>query len=41
MKVVMLIPCLMLPNNRRANHSAMAFAKEHYNVDAFVVNDAE
>ncbi len=41
MKVVMLIPCLMLPNNKEANHDAMAFAQKHYPVDEFIVNDAE
>lgn len=39
MKVVMLIPALMLENNRKANHSAMAYAKEFYPVDEFIVND--
>ena len=41
MKVVMLIPCLMLDNNRKANHKAMQYAKEHYAVDEFIVNDQE
>lgn len=41
MKVVMLIPALMLENNRKANHAAMQYAKEHYHIDEFVVNDAE
>lgn len=39
MKVVLLIPCLMLDNNRAANHKAMRYAKENYNVDEIVVND--
>ncbi len=37
----MLIPCLMLDNNRKANHKAMQYAKEHYAVDEFIVNDQE
>nr|DAH56628.1 MAG TPA: synthase [Caudoviricetes sp.] len=41
MKVIMLIPCLMLPNNRQANHKAMQYARENYDVDEFVVNDQE
>lgn len=41
MKIAMLIPCLMLDNNRKANHAAMQYAKENYDVDAFIVNDAE
>lgn len=39
MKIVMLIPCLMLDNNRAANHKAMRYAKENYAVDEIVVND--
>ena len=42
MKIVMLIPCLMLPNNRKANQRAMRYAKEFYTgIDEFVVNDQE
>lgn len=41
MKVIMLVPCLMLDNNRKANHKAMQYAKEHYRVDEIVVNDQE
>lgn len=41
MKVIMLMPCLMLRNNRKANHAAMEYAKQHYPVDEIVVNDAE
>ena len=41
MKVIMLMPCLMLHNNRKANHAAMEYAKQHYPVDEIVVNDAE
>lgn len=40
-KVVMLIPALMLANNRKANHSAMTYGLENYPVDEFIVNDAE
>lgn len=40
-KIVMLIPALMLENNRKANHAAMAYAKDYYPVDEFIVNDAE
>ena len=39
MKIVMLIPALMQDNNRKANHSAMAYGKEFYPVDEFIVND--
>lgn len=39
MKVVMLTPCLMLDNNRAANHKALRYAKENYGVDEIVVND--
>lgn len=35
------MPCLMLDNNRQANHKAMQYAKENYDVDEFVVNDQE
>lgn len=42
MKVVMLIPCLMLQNNREANKKLMRFAKEYYKgIDEFIVNDQE
>lgn len=41
MKVVLLIPALMLNNNRKANHTAMAYALDNYPVDEIVVNDAE
>lgn len=39
MKVVMLIPCLMLENNRKANKKALRLAKEKYGADAYVIND--
>lgn len=39
MKVVLLIPCLMLDNNRAANMKALRYAKENYGVDEIVVND--
>ncbi len=35
------MPCLMLSNNRKANHKAMSYAKEFYDVDEIVVNDQE
>lgn len=41
MKVVLLVPALMLDNNRKANHTAMSYAIEHYPVDEIIVNDAE
>ena len=40
-KIVMLIPCLMLENNREANLKSMKLAKENYPVDEFVVYDQE
>lgn len=40
-KIVLLIPMLMLDNNRKVNNIAMDFALEHYTVDMIVVNDQE
>lgn len=41
MKIVMLVPCLMLETNRKANHKALRYAKEHYAVDEIVICDQE
>ena len=40
MKVVLLIPCLMLDNNRKVNNEAMEYAKQ-YGCNEIVVNDSE
>ena len=40
-KVMILIPCLMLENNRQANHISMEYAKENYPVDKIVIYDQE
>lgn len=41
MKIVMLMPCLMLENNRKVNNQALDYALEHYNVDLIAINDQE
>ena len=40
-KVVMLIPCLMRDYNREANHKAMAYALQNYELDEYVVDAQE
>ena len=41
MKIVMLMPCLMLDNNRKVNNQALDYALEHYAVDMIAINDQE
>ncbi len=41
MKVVMLMPALMMENNRKVNNSALDYALQHYDIDLFVINDQE
>lgn len=41
MKIVMLMPCLMLENNRKVNNQALDYALEHYNVDLIAINAQE
>lgn len=41
MKIVMLMPCLMLENNRKANNKALDYALEHYDVDLIAINAQE
>ena len=38
-KIMALVPCLMLPNNRDINKKAMDSTYTHLNLDAFVVYD--
>lgn len=40
-KIVLLMPVLMLDNNRKVNHIALDFALEHYTVDMIAINDQE
>jgi len=40
-KIVMLMPVLMLDNNRKANNAALDYALEHYPVDKIIINDQE
>lgn len=40
-KILLLIPCLMLDNNRQKNIEAMNYAKDNYNVDEIVCYDQE
>lgn len=40
-KIVLLMPMLMLDNNRKANNAAVDFALEHYTVDMIAINDQE
>lgn len=40
-KIMLLMPALMLENNRKANMDAMKYALENYAVDEFVVYDQE
>ena len=41
MKIVMLMPCLMLENNRKVNNQALDYALEHYDVDLIAINAQE
>lgn len=40
-KIVLLMPMLMLENNRKVNNIAVDFALEHYTVDMIAINDQE
>lgn len=40
-KIVLLIPMLMLDNNRKVNNIALDFALEHYTVDMIAINAQE
>ena len=40
-KIVLLMPMLMLDNNRKANNDALDYALKHYTVDMIAINDQE